>query len=59
MRESTVGRGIGTGEVIWGGRKGAPMFVKAGELFKDGEVDVITMDEGELLILYVRIQETS
>ncbi|TYJ56385.1 hypothetical protein B9479_002933 [Cryptococcus floricola] len=32
------------GNSIWGGG-GAPLFVKAGELFKDGEVDVITQDE--------------
>ncbi|WVQ70948.1 hypothetical protein IAR50_000473 [Cryptococcus sp. DSM 104548] len=29
---------------VWGGGA-APLFVKAGELFKDGEVDVITQDE--------------
>jgi hypothetical protein len=28
------------GQVLWGGR-GAPLFVKAGELFKDGEVDTV------------------
>ncbi|KAK8865942.1 hypothetical protein IAR55_001091 [Kwoniella newhampshirensis] len=41
-KTSTVGRGIGTGEVRWGGGM-APIFVKAGELFKEGEADVITM----------------
>lgn len=47
---STVGKGIGSGDVIWGGR-GAPLFVKAGELFKDGEVDVITLDQGGFFVL--------
>lgn len=47
---STVGRGIGTGDVTWGGRKGAPMFIKAGELFKDGEVDLVTGDQGKLTL---------
>lgn len=41
---STVGRGIGTGEVRWGGGA-APMFVKAGELFKDGEVGLVIRDQ--------------
>jgi hypothetical protein len=40
--KSTVGRE----GVTWGGR-GAPIFVKSGELFKDGEVDIIRKDEGE------------
>lgn len=31
----------------WGGGL-APLFIKAGELFKDGEVDVITQEEGEI-----------
>jgi hypothetical protein len=31
---------------MWGGR-GAPLFVKGGELFKDGEVDIFTMGEGK------------
>lgn len=31
---------------MWGGR-GAPLFVKGGELFKDGEVDIFKMEEGE------------
>ena len=45
--EGTVGRGIGNGggSVIWGGGR-APLFVKASELFKDGEGDVITIDRG-------------
>ncbi|KAK4687093.1 ferric-chelate reductase, partial [Tremellales sp. Uapishka_1] len=41
------GKGSGRGktpEVFWGGR-GAPIFVKAGELFKQGEVDIITVDK--------------
>ncbi|ORY32323.1 hypothetical protein BCR39DRAFT_47178 [Naematelia encephala] len=43
----TLGKStVGKGGVIWGGGM-APLFVKAGELFKDGEVDVITIDEGE------------
>ena len=28
---------------MWGGR-GAPLFVKGGELFKDGEVEVVKQD---------------
>lgn len=43
---STVGRE----GVTWGGR-GAPLFVKAGELFKDGEVDVVKRGDGECLII--------
>lgn len=39
--KSTVGREA----VMWGGR-GAPLFVKGGELFKDGEVDIFKMTEG-------------
>lgn len=35
-----------SGVVFWGGH-GAPLFVKAGELFKDGEVDVVKRDGGE------------
>ncbi len=35
----------GKGGVKWGGGA-APLFVKAGELFKDGEVEVITIDSG-------------
>jgi hypothetical protein len=38
--KSTVGRE----GVTWGGR-GAPLFVKGGELFKDGEVDIVRRDE--------------
>ena len=37
---------VGKDSVTWGGGP-APLFVKAGELFKDGEVDVITVDAGE------------
>jgi hypothetical protein len=40
--KSTVGRE----GVTWGGR-GAPLFVKGGELFKDGEVDIVRKDESE------------
>lgn len=40
--KSTVGRE----GVTWGGR-GAPIFVKSGELFKNGEVDIIRKDQGE------------
>lgn len=43
--KSTVGRE----GVTWGGGRGAPLFVKAGELFKDGEVDVVKMDESGCL----------
>ncbi|WVQ62170.1 uncharacterized protein L199_000308 [Kwoniella botswanensis] len=46
--KSTVGKGLGTGTVTWGGGK-APLFVKAGELFKNGEADVITMGEDHKL----------
>ncbi|WRT64174.1 uncharacterized protein IL334_001103 [Kwoniella shivajii] len=49
---STVGKGIGTGTVTWGGGK-APLFVKAGELFKEGEVDIITMGEDHKLHVQV------
>ncbi|WWC99711.1 hypothetical protein V866_006616 [Kwoniella sp. B9012] len=45
---STVGKGLGTGTVTWGGGR-APLFVKAGELFKEGEADVITMGEDHKL----------
>ncbi|WWC66293.1 uncharacterized protein I206_100194 [Kwoniella pini CBS 10737] len=47
--KSTVGQGLGTDTVTWGGRGKAPLFVKAGELFKEGEADVITMDEDNKL----------
>ncbi|WWD17876.1 hypothetical protein CI109_102320 [Kwoniella shandongensis] len=47
-KTSTVGRGIGTGDVMWGGGM-APIFVKAGELFKEGEADVITMTEDHVV----------
>jgi len=40
--KSTVGRE----GVTWGGR-GAPLFVKGGELFKDGEVDIVRKNESE------------
>lgn len=35
---------------MWGGR-GAPLFVKGGELFKDGEVDIIKQDGRSLSLL--------
>ncbi|WVQ82761.1 hypothetical protein IAT38_004893 [Cryptococcus sp. DSM 104549] len=41
---STVGKGLGDGTIYWGGGL-APLFVKAGELFKDGEVDIVTNDK--------------
>lgn len=42
------------GVVTWGGGF-APLFVKAGELFRDGEVDVVKRDGGEFLtVLHVR-----
>jgi hypothetical protein len=44
--KSTVGRE----GVMWGGR-GAPLFVKGGELFKDGEVDIIKQDGRSLRLL--------
>jgi len=37
---------VGRGGVTWGGGP-APLFVKAGELFKDGEVEVITFDKSD------------
>ncbi|WVF70475.1 hypothetical protein IAT40_005265 [Kwoniella sp. CBS 6097] len=46
--KSTVGKGMGNGTITWGGGK-APLFVKAGELFKDGEADVITMGKDHKL----------
>nr|XP_019049269.1 hypothetical protein I302_03051 [Kwoniella bestiolae CBS 10118]OCF28199.1 hypothetical protein I302_03051 [Kwoniella bestiolae CBS 10118] len=46
--KSTVGKGIGTGTITWGGGN-APLFVKAGELFKEGEADVITMGKDHKL----------
>lgn len=39
------GRTLRSGEVIWGGGA-APLFVKAGELFKDGEVDDPSLHRG-------------
>nr|XP_018267262.1 uncharacterized protein I303_01247 [Kwoniella dejecticola CBS 10117]OBR89420.1 hypothetical protein I303_01247 [Kwoniella dejecticola CBS 10117] len=47
--KSTVGRGLGADTVTWGGRGKAPLFVKAGELFKEGEADVITMGQDHKL----------
>ena len=41
VKRSTVGDPRGT--TIWGGGD-APLFVKAGDLFKDGTVEVITLD---------------
>ncbi|WWC86279.1 uncharacterized protein L201_001152 [Kwoniella dendrophila CBS 6074] len=46
---STVGKGLGQGKAVtWGGGK-APLFVKAGELFKDGEAEVITIGKDNKL----------
>jgi hypothetical protein len=36
---------VGKQGVFWGGGA-APIFVKAGELFKDGEVDILKVDKG-------------
>jgi hypothetical protein len=47
MRGGFGARGGRGGETLWGGGN-APIFVKAGELFKEGEVDIITIDKGKL-----------
>ncbi|WVR05912.1 hypothetical protein IAU60_002938 [Kwoniella sp. DSM 27419] len=46
LGRSTVGKGVSrdSGVVTWGGGF-APLFIKAGELFKTGEADVITLDD--------------
>ena len=41
-----IGATVGKSGITWGGGA-APLFVKAGELFKDGEVDVVTVDKGK------------
>lgn len=41
---------MGKQGVFWGGGA-APIFVKAGELFKDGEVDILKVDKGVLIII--------
>ena len=46
----TVGR---TGVMCGGGA--APLFVKAGELFKDGEVDIISIDKGEFPLVHMTL----
>ncbi|KAL1410593.1 squalene synthetase-like protein [Vanrija albida] len=38
-----------SGATLWGGH-GAPLFVKAGELFRDGEVDVVRRDGDTLRV---------
>jgi len=45
-RKRGYGDTVGKSGVTWGGGA-APLFVKAGELFKDGEVDIIKVDPGE------------
>jgi hypothetical protein len=46
-RERTAIR-VRAGVTYWGGGSGgAPLFVKAGELFREGEVDVVKRDGGE------------
>lgn len=45
-RKRGLGDTVGKNGVTWGGGI-APLFVKAGELFKDGEVDIIKVDPGE------------
>jgi hypothetical protein len=54
-----MGDTVGKSGVMWGGGY-APIFVKAGELFKDGEVDVIKLDAGERLSFrFVRYPSSS
>ena len=45
-RRRGLGDTVGKSGVTWGGGA-APLFVKAGELFKDGEADIIKVDPGE------------
>lgn len=42
---------------MWGGKKGAPVFIKAGELFKDGEVDLVTLDKSKLAAIFKQTTE--
>ncbi|BEI93595.1 uncharacterized protein CcaverHIS019_0600540 [Cutaneotrichosporon cavernicola] len=53
----TAAREVG-GVVTWGGG-GAPLFVKAGELFRDGEVDVVKRDGDVFVVEHYPLSDPS
>lgn len=58
-KAKTNGSSRGLNGACWGGGL-APLFIKAGELFKDGEVDVITHEEGQIFrAYYLRVTDSS